>query len=100
MSYAGNSAPIRRGFTIDHIGGIRGPMPEVASPQKLAFAEMRAAGMGGLLSDWISLREDAVIYRTGLSNQADPRALGSRDKSNNFAHICSKHQLDNEFAIR
>jgi hypothetical protein len=43
------------------------------------------------LADRISRREDAVIYRASLSNQAGSLALGLRDKSNNFAHIRSKH---------
>ena len=43
------------------------------------------------LADWLSQREDAVIYRAGFSNQAGSLALGLWDKSNNFAHIGSKH---------
>ncbi len=44
-----------------------------------------------LLADWISRREDAVVYRAGFSNSAcslEPRLW---DKSNNFTHIRSKH---------
>jgi len=41
-----------RGFTIDHIGGIIDLMPAVARPQKLTFAEMRAAGVAGLPIHW------------------------------------------------
>ena len=63
---------------------------------------MAAMGMGAadrltcrslvlLLADRISRREDAVIYRAGFSNQAGSLALGLWDKSNNFAHIGSKH---------
>jgi hypothetical protein len=43
-----------------------------------------------LLVDWISRREDAVIYRTGFSNQAGSLALRLWDKSNNLAHFRSK----------
>jgi hypothetical protein len=59
-----------------------------------------------LLADWISRREDTVVYRAGLSNQAGSLALRLWDKSNNFAHIRSKHwlekesQLENKSAIR
>src|SRR6266481_4483431 len=44
-----------------------------------------------LLADRISRREDAVIYRAGFSNQAGSLALRLGDKSNNLAHIRSKH---------
>src|SRR5262249_48946558 len=40
-----------------------------------------------LLGDGSRRREDAVIYGTGLSNQPDSLAFGSRGKSNNLAHI-------------
>jgi hypothetical protein len=53
-----------------------------------------------LLADWISRREDAVIYRAGLSNQADSLALGLCDKSNNLAHIRSTHWLEKKFAVK
>ena len=49
-----------------------------------------------LLADWISRREDTVVYRAGRSNQAGSLALVPWDKSNNFAHICSKHWLERE----
>ena len=44
-----------------------------------------------LLADWISRREDAVIYRAGHSNKVGSLALRLWNKSNNFAHIPSKH---------
>jgi hypothetical protein len=44
-----------------------------------------------LLADRISGREDAVIFRVGFSNEAGSLALSLGDKSNNFAHIRSKH---------
>jgi hypothetical protein len=47
-----------------------------------------------LLADRIGRREDAVIYRVGLSNQAGSLALGPWDKSKNFAHIRSRHWLE------
>ena len=47
-----------------------------------------------LLADWISRREDAVVYRTCLSNQAGSLALRLWDKSNNLAHFRSKHRLE------
>jgi hypothetical protein len=53
-----------------------------------------------LLAEWISRREDAVIYRAGLSNQANPLALGLRDKSNYFTHIRSKYQLEDSLVVR
>jgi hypothetical protein len=53
-----------------------------------------------LLADWIGRREDAVVYRAGPSNQGGSLALRLWDKSNNFAHICSKHWLENESAAR
>ena len=43
-----------------------------------------------LLADWARWREDAVIYRAGLSNEAGSLALRLWDKSNNFAHFRSK----------
>ena len=46
-----------------------------------------------LLADRISRREDTIVYRAGLSNEAGSLALRLWDKSNNFAHIRSKHQL-------
>jgi hypothetical protein len=52
-----------------------------------------------LLHIQISWWEYAVIYRAGFANEAGSLVLGLRDKSNNLAHIRSKHQLDNEFAI-
>jgi hypothetical protein len=52
------------------------------------------------LADWIDRREDAVIYRTGLSNQTDSLALGLWDKSNHFTHIRSKHWLEDGFVIK
>jgi hypothetical protein len=42
-----------------------------------------------LPADWISRREDAVIYRAGYTNQAAPSR--SWDKSNNLAGTRSKH---------
>src|SRR3954469_22846228 len=33
--------------------------------------------------------KDAVIYRTGLANEAGPLQLGFRDKSDGFAHVLS-----------
>jgi len=47
-----------------------------------------------LLADRISRREDTIVYRAGLSNEAGSLALRLWDKSNNLAHIGSKHQLD------
>jgi hypothetical protein len=44
-----------------------------------------------LLADWISRWEDAGIYRAGCSNLAGSLALRLWDKSNNLAHIRSKH---------
>ena len=44
-----------------------------------------------LLADWINRWEEAVVYRAGLSNQAGSSALRLWDKSNNFAHIRSRH---------
>ena len=44
-----------------------------------------------LLADWINSRKDAVIYRAGYSNQVGSLALRLCNKSNNLAHICSKH---------
>ena len=38
-----------------------------------------------------SRREDAVIYRSGFPNEAGSLALRLYDKSNNFAHVRSKH---------
>ena len=52
-----------------------------------------------LLADWISRRENAVVYRAGHSNYAGSLALRFWDKSNNFAHIRSKHQLETESAV-
>jgi hypothetical protein len=53
-----------------------------------------------LLADWTGRRKDAVIYRAGLLNQAGSLALRPWDKSNNLAHIRSKHQLENASAAR
>ena len=50
--------------------------------------------------DWIRRREDAVIYRARLSNQAGSLALGLWYKSNDFAHIRSRFWLENESAMR
>ena len=44
-----------------------------------------------LRADRIGRWDDAVIYRTSLANQAGSLALGLWDKSNNFAHIRSRH---------
>jgi hypothetical protein len=52
-----------------------------------------------LLADWISRREDAVVYRAGLSNQTGSLALRFRDKSNDFAHIRSEHWLEKHCAV-
>ena len=48
-----------------------------------------------LFADRISRREDPVIFRAGLSNETGSSELRPWDKSNNFAHRCSKHQLEN-----
>jgi hypothetical protein len=40
-----------------------------------------------LPTDRISRREDVVVYRTRLSNQADPLKLGLWNKSNDFTHV-------------
>jgi len=40
-----------------------------------------------LPADRIGRREDAVVYRTRLSNQADPLKLGLWNKSNDFTHV-------------
>jgi hypothetical protein len=53
-----------------------------------------------LLADWISRREDAVIYRAGYSNQVGSLALRLWDKSNNLAHMRSKHYLENDSTMR
>jgi hypothetical protein len=53
-----------------------------------------------LLADWISRREDAVVYRAGHSNQAGSLALRLWDKSDNLAHIHSRHWLEKESAVR
>jgi hypothetical protein len=53
-----------------------------------------------LRADWISRREDAVIHRAGLSNQAGSLALGLCHKSNNFTHIRTKHRLEKQLAER
>jgi hypothetical protein len=52
-----------------------------------------------LLADWINW-EDTVVYRAGLSNQAGSLALRLWHKSNNFAHIRSKHRLEKVSAAR
>jgi hypothetical protein len=51
------------------------------------------------LADRISRREDAVVYRASLSNQAGALALRLWHKSDNFAHIRSKLQLENESTV-
>ena len=53
-----------------------------------------------LFIDWISRREDAVVYRAGPSNQPGSLALRLWYKLDNFAHIRSKHWLENDSAIR
>jgi hypothetical protein len=53
-----------------------------------------------LFADWIGRREDAVVYRAGLSNEAGSLALRPWDKSNNFTHIHSKRWLDVMLPIR
>ena len=40
-----------------------------------------------LLADRIARREDAVVYRARLSNQASPLELGLWNKSNDFTHV-------------
>ena len=40
-----------------------------------------------LLNDRIGWREDIVVYRAGLPNEAGALALGPWDKSKNFAQI-------------
>jgi hypothetical protein len=52
-----------------------------------------------LFADWVSRREDAVVYRAGLSNQTGSLALRFRDKSNNFAHIRSEHWLEKHSTV-
>jgi hypothetical protein len=52
-----------------------------------------------LHADWISRREDAVVYRAGLSNEAGSLALGLWHKSNNFTHIRSKHRSEKQSAV-
>lgn len=42
------------------------------------------------LADGIGRREDAFVYRPGLSNQAGPLEFRFRDKSYNFTHVRSK----------
>jgi len=42
-----------------------------------------------LLAEGISRRENAVVYRAGFSNEADPLAFGLWDELNNLAHVCS-----------
>jgi len=44
-----------------------------------------------LLADGISRRENAVIYRAGFSDQTGSLALRLWDKSDNIAHVRSKH---------
>jgi hypothetical protein len=53
-----------------------------------------------LFIDWISRREDAVVYRAGPSNQPGSLALRLWDKLDNFAHIRSKHWLEKDSAVR
>jgi hypothetical protein len=53
-----------------------------------------------LLAYWIGRREDAVIYRASLSKKAVSLALKPWDKSNNFAHIRSKHFVSDWAARR
>jgi hypothetical protein len=50
--------------------------------------------------DWISRREDAVVYRPGLSNESGSLALRLWYKSNNFAHIRSRHWLEKDSSVR
>jgi len=53
------------------------------------------------LADWISRREDAIVYRAGLSNKSGSLALRLWNESNYFAHIRSRHWwLEKESAVR
>ena len=51
------------------------------------------------LAEQIGWRKDPVVYRAGLSNETSSLSLRSWYKSNNFAHIRSKHQLETESAM-
>src|SRR5215475_10925168 len=53
-----------------------------------------------LLAHRISRREDAIIYRARLSNEAGSLALGPWDKSNNLAHVHSKANERMSFQIK
>ena len=52
------------------------------------------------LANGSSRREDAVVYRAGFSNETGSLALRLWDKLDYFAHIRSKHLLENEFVMR
>src|SRR5467141_3126198 len=59
--------------------------------EELAGDSMTCRCLVLLLADWISRREDAVIHRAGYTNQAGSFALRLWEKSNNLAHMRSKH---------